>query len=352
MTRSGVRAAVRAAVMGVVLAALLVPAWAGTASAQGLQKLTLAYSVPVPGSDSTFLFAGKQLGFFKDHGIDLEINPTQGTVAATGFIVSGAADIGLGGIEAAPGYVLQGVPIKVIYVYTYRPIFMVGLFKGGPIKTVADLKGKRIGVSTLGSGAITVLQYMLAEAGIGMKDVTVVPIGVGPSALAAIKKGGEVDALAFWDTMFAYLKAQGVELDHIQSPKLQQAYAGLGIWALDKTLTSRRPLVENFLRGLTKSLAYSERNPAGATAAFGKLHPAIAKNLALEEAVYRERLKIHVLPPEAKGQYGYMDRRHFDSLLDVLHTGGVIKEKPPVEKLFTTEFLKAANDVDLSKLPK
>jgi len=347
MTRSGVRAMV----LVVVLAALLVPA-GGTASAQGLQKLTLAYAVPVPGSDSTFLFAGKQLGFFSDHGIDLEINTTQGTVAATGFVVSGAADLGFGGIEAVPGYALQGVPIRVIYVYTYRPIFMLGLLKGGPIKTVADLKGKRIGVSTLGSGAVTVLQYILAEAGMSMKDVTVVPIGVGPSALAAIKKGGEVDALAFWDTMFAFLKARGVELDVVQSPKLQQAYAGLGIFALEKTLKERRALVENFLRGLTKGLAYAERNPAGATAAFGKLHPPIAKNLALEEAVYRERLKLHVLPPEAKGQFGYMDRRHFDALLDVLHTGGIIKDKPPVEKLYTTEFLKAANDVDLSKLPK
>lgn len=342
----------RATMVGLIAVTLLISGWAGPGSGQEqkVEKVVLAYSVPVPGSDSTFIFAGKQLGFFKEQGIDLQIQTTQGAVAAAGFVASGTVDVALGTVEAVPGYVLQGVPVKVIYLYAYRPIFSLGLFKGGRIQKVGDVKGKKIGVSTLGSAAIPVLQYILKEAGLALSDVTLVPVGVGPAAVAAMKRG-EVDAVMFWDTAYVNYMGQGIELSLVSSPKLQQAYAGLAIYAQERTITGRRKALEGFLRGLTKSLAYSTKSPEGATRAFGELHPEIAKNPKLEQAMWEERLKIQVLPPAARGQWGYMDRVHFENLLEVLYLGGLIKEKPPVEKLYTTEFLKAANEVDLSRLP-
>src|SRR5512132_2303563 len=115
-------------IVRVGLAALLtvVVVGGGTGQAQKLEKLLLAYSSPVPGSDSTFLFAGKQLGFFKDQGVDLEIQTTGGTVAAAGFIASGAMEVALGGLEAVPGYVLQNVPMKTVYVYANRHLLPIG----------------------------------------------------------------------------------------------------------------------------------------------------------------------------------------------------------------------------------
>jgi NitT/TauT family transport system substrate-binding protein len=334
-----------------VLAALLatVAVGAGTGRAQKLDKLLLAYASPVPGSDSTFLFAGKQLGFFKEQGVDLEIQTTPGTVAASGFIASGAMDVALGGLEALPGYVLQNVPMKAVYVYANRPLFSIGFLKGSKVQKVADLKGTRIGVLSAGSGSIPVLQYMLKEAGLAMSDVTMVPLGLGPAAVAAIKKG-EVDAVTYHDTAFPIFAASGAEFTQIYaSPKLQQGYAGQGIYGLDRTLTGKRAAVEGFLRGLTKSLAYASKDPAGATRAFGLLHPEAAKNPKLEESAWRERMKI--IPVAAPGQWGAIDRAAWENLLDVLLLGGLIKDKPPVDKLYTTDFLKAANQVDLTKLP-
>lgn len=342
------------AMRGVVMVGLTVVAVVGGlvegALAQDkLEKLTLAYSVPNPGSDSTYLFAGKQLGFFKEQGVDLTIQPTQGSVASFGFIASGAVDIALGTLETLPGYVLQGVPIRVVYLYVHRPIYALGLFKDGKVQRVADLKGKKVGVSALGSGAVPVLQYMLKEAGLALTDVSLVPIGVGPSAVAAIKRG-DVEAVMFWDTAYANYRAQGIDLQLVSSPKLQQAYAGLGFFALEKTLASRRNTIEAFLRGITKSLAFATKNPEAATRAFAALHPEVGKNPRLEQAIWEERLKIQVLPPAARGQWGFMEPVQFENMLDVLMLAGLIKEKPPVEKLYTLEFLKAANAVDLSPI--
>jgi len=332
--------------------ALLLPAivvGAGAGHAQKQEKLLLAYSSPVPGSDSTFLFAGKQLGFFSEQGVDLDIQTTPGSVAAAGFIASGAMEIALGGFEALPGYVLQNVPLKAVYLYANRPIFSVGFLKGSKVQKIADMKGTKIGVVTLGSGSIPVLQYMLKEAGLTMNDVTLVPLGLGSAAVAAIKNG-EVQSLSYHDTAFPLFAANGVEFTQLYvSPKLQQGYAGQGIYAQERTLASKRAAVEGFLRGLTKSLAYASKDPTGATRAFGQLYPEVARNPKLEEAAWRERMKI--IPVAAPGQWGAMDRTAWENLLDVLLVGGVIKDKPPVDKLYTTDFLKAANQVDLTKLP-
>lgn len=323
----------------------------GDGHAQQLAKVLLAYSSNVPGSDSTFLFAGKQLGFFKDEGIDLEIQSTGGTVASAGLIASGAMDIALGGLEAMPGYVEKGVPMKAVYVYTYRPIFKLGFIKGSKVQSVADLKGAKVGVISLSSGSIPVLQYILREAGMSIRDVDLIPVGLGPSTLAAIKSGA-VDALMYHDTAYTNFAANGVEYTLYSSPRLEKGYVGQGIYTLEKMQKERPKVVTAFLRALTMSLVYASKDPAGATAAFGKLQPEIAKNLKLEEALWRERMKISEPPPQANGEWGYMDAESWNNFLDVLQLGNLITKKPALESLYTTEFLHAANTFDHSKLPK
>lgn len=323
----------------------------GPAHAQKLEKVRLAYSSNVPGSDSTFLFAGKQLGLFEQQGIDLEIQPTGGTVASAGLIASGAMDIALGGLEAMPGYVEKGVPLRAVYVYTYRPIFQLGFLKGSKVQSVPDLRNAKVGVLSLSSGSIPVLEYILREAGMSIKDVQLIPVGLGPSALAAIKSGA-VDALMYHDTAYTAFAANGVEYTLYSSPRLEKGYVGQGIYALDTTLKERPQVVTAFLRALTMSLVYATNDPAGATKAFGLLQPEIAKNPSLEEALWRDRMKISEPPPQAKGEWGYMDADAWNNFLDVLLLGKLITKKPPLDSLYTTQFLAAANTFDRSKLPK
>ena len=334
----------RALAMCVLLLAL--PTGYG-AGAQPLEKLTIAYASTAPGSDSTFLFAGQQLGFFKEQGLDVDIQSSGGAVAAAGFIASGTADLGFGSVEAVPGYVLKGVPMKAIYTYSYRPIFKLAFIKGAKVQDIKGLKGARVGLQSLASASAIILQYELKEAGMSMNDVSLVPLGGGASAAPAVKSG-QVDALMYHDTFYPILAAAGIDVTFYSSPALERGFAGQGIYGLEKTLHDRRHAVEAFLRGLTKSLAYAKKDPEGATRAFGQLVPEIAKNPELEKNAWLERAKI-TYPID--GQWGKMDDTIWENLLDVLMLGGTIKEKPPLAKLYTTDFLQVANAVDLSKLP-
>jgi NitT/TauT family transport system substrate-binding protein len=318
----------------------MLPAPAGT---QELQKLKLAYASVAPGSDSTFLFAGKQLGFFKDQGIDLDIQNGGGAVGATSLVASGASDLALGAVEAMPGQILRGAPMKAIYMYSYRPIFRLAFIKGSKVQDVNALNGARVGLLSAASSSAIVLQYILGKSGMRIEDVRLVPLGVGPAAVAAVK-AGQADALIYHDTFYPFLERSGVELTYYESPALDRPFAGQGIFGLETSYKAKPQLTTAFLRGLTKSLAYSIRDPAGATQAFAQLHPEIGKNLALEEAAWRERVKITY---PINGVWGQMDDQIWANLLEVLLAGAVIKQAPPIGQLYSSEFVAAANQVDL-----
>jgi NitT/TauT family transport system substrate-binding protein len=327
----------------IAAAAIMTALAMSPATAQELQKLKLAYASVAPGSDSTFLFAGKQLGFFKDQGIDLDIQNSGGAVGATSLVASGASDLALGAVEAMPGQIMRGAPMKAIYMYSYRPIFRLAFIKGSKVQDVKALKGARVGLLSAASSSAIVLQFILEKSGLRTEDVTLVPLGVGPAAVAAVK-AGQADALIYHDTFYPFLERNGVELTYYESPTLDRPFAGQGIFGLETSYKAKPQLTTSFLRGLTKSLAYSTRDPAGATLAFAKLHPEIGKSLALEEAAWRERVKITYA---INGVWGQMDDQIWANLLEVLLAGAVIKQAPPIGQLYSREFVAAANQVDL-----
>jgi ABC-type nitrate/sulfonate/bicarbonate transport system substrate-binding protein len=156
----------------------------------------------------------------------------------------------------------------------------------------------------------------------------------------------------YHDTAYTGFAANAVEFTLYSSPRLEKGYVGQGLYALEKTLKDRPKVIEAFLRGLTMSLVYSTNDPAGATKAFGEMQPEVAKNPKLEEVLWRERMKISEPPPHANGEWGYMDAASWDNFLEVLMLGKLITKKPPLETLYTTQFLKEANAIDKSKLPK
>jgi NitT/TauT family transport system substrate-binding protein len=198
-----------------------------------------------------------------------------------------------------------------------------------------------------------VLQFILKEAGLTAKDVTMIPVGSGQSALAAMKNK-EIDALMYHDTGFVNFEANGIEFKMYTSPKLDAGYAGVGVWAMEDSYRKKRDQFVRFLRAYTKSLAYAVRDPEGATKAFGRLHPEVAKNPKLEEAMWRERIKIMpVVGPGGVSEWGRLkdEKIAFDNLLEVQLLAGLIKAKPPLDALFTPELLADVNKVDLKKLP-
>jgi NitT/TauT family transport system substrate-binding protein len=161
---------------------------AATAAAPA-SEVTLAVGKASPTSDAIIpVNVGEALGIFKKHGLNLTITDFGGGSKMVQAMAAGAIDIGDGaGTEMA--FVVKGAPmIGVCESTTTAPFLGVGVPWDSPIKSLAELKGKVIGVSSPGSFSDWSGHELSRKQGWGDNGVKTVAIGGGPApALAALR---------------------------------------------------------------------------------------------------------------------------------------------------------------------
>src|SRR5688572_8959219 len=169
-------------VLALLVALVLV---AGTAEAQDKVKVGVLKL-----SSSAVLFVGVEKGFFKEFGVDPELVYFQAAAPIATALAAGQLDVGATGLTAAlynivlggekmwivadkgrewPGYPLNAVVVQK------------ELADSGAVKTLADLKGKRIGITQLGSTFHYHLGNMLEKHGLTLADVKIVPLQAMPA---------------------------------------------------------------------------------------------------------------------------------------------------------------------------
>ena len=102
----------------------------------------------------------------------------------------------------------KGQDIKAVIELGRFPGIVVGVRKNATYQSAADLKGMKIGVSAPGSSTNFFVMYMMSKAGLKPADAAYIGVGIGPSAVAAIKKG-DIDALSNLDPMITKLEQDG-----------------------------------------------------------------------------------------------------------------------------------------------
>lgn len=132
------------------------------------------------------------LGYYKEEGLDVTIVPMR--TAPQKALHDGVVDVALGTTlpiqAAAEGSDIRG--FLVIY-STTNNVLLVSPSASAQVHSFADLKGRRVGVSSLNSLSQYFLNYVLAANGLQPTDVTAVAIGVGAPAVDAVERG-DVDA--------------------------------------------------------------------------------------------------------------------------------------------------------------
>jgi NitT/TauT family transport system substrate-binding protein len=134
--------------------------------------LTIALAPGVP-SGSTFIAADK--GYFRDAGLDVKIERIDSLSKAVAFLATNQVQVGQGGIDT--GYfngVAAGLPIVMALESGSTPLYHQILLRPelkDKIKTVADLKGRKVGISSPGSTSVYEIGMVLATAGLRIKDI-------------------------------------------------------------------------------------------------------------------------------------------------------------------------------------
>ena len=156
------------------------------------------------------LTISEQLGYFKAEGLDVEISDFAGGSRALQAVVGGAANVVSGAYEHTINLQSKNQFFQAFVLQGRAPQIAVGVStKAMPgYKTVADLRGRKIGVSAPGSSTNMVANLVLSRAGIKAGDVSFIGVGTTAGALAAVRSG-EIDAMSNIDPVMTMLEQRG-----------------------------------------------------------------------------------------------------------------------------------------------
>jgi len=154
------------------------------------------------------LTLAERLGYFKDEGLEVTINDFGGGAKALQALIGGSVDVVTGAYEHTMRMQQKGQDITAVIELGRFPgiVWAVSKAKADKVKTVADLKGMKIGVTAPGSSTHLTTVYQFAKAGLTADDAAFVGVGSGASAVAALEQGN-VDAVSHLDPVISKLVA-------------------------------------------------------------------------------------------------------------------------------------------------
>lgn len=302
----------------------------------------------------------KYMGYFSQEGLDVTLLAVGGSNEVALAISSGAGDIG----AASPGQALVGMQapqalnIKYFYEANYRSIWTVTVKPESPIKSLSDLKGKRIGVAAMGSAAITFGKALASETGLNPnRDVSFLSVGSGAQAVGALNNGA-VDALIFSSQETTKFEANGFKIRYLDTGEGFSSLPDVGLISRRENFESNPKMLIGFARAVAKGYVFSVANPAAAVKISWKLFPeSEPKNQSPEEAlkggiaVNTERMKIWD-SPKTNGAIGLLIESDWKRLIDFMKANGQLKEEIPVDRVLTNQFSKEINNFDREAVRK
>ena len=176
-----------------------------------LEKSKVAIAV---GGKASFYYLpltiAEQLGYFKAQGLDVEISDFAGGARALQAVVGGSADVVSGAYEHTINLQSKGQFFQAFVLQGRAPAIALGVSTKtmAGYRTLADLKGKKIGVSAPGSSTNMVANLLLSRVGLKAQDVSFIGVGTAASALTAMRSG-QIDAISNIDPVMTMLEQKG-----------------------------------------------------------------------------------------------------------------------------------------------
>ncbi len=203
-------------------------------------------------------------------------------------ISAGAVDFGYVGSSTMTFGLASGAPLKAITVWTFEGPGSGILVRGdGPIRTVADLRGRKIAVVRGSPGHLLVIRA-LQQAGVPLAAVTMVYLPAG-DAKAALSSGA-IDAWAIWDPYLAIGELQDHQRVLVTSAQVSKE-TETGV-ASQTAVASKRAQLLDFMARVSRAYRWAEAHPEQMAQAY-----AAETGLPLEVARYtRGRMHVKVLP--------------------------------------------------------
>src|SRR5579862_9653319 len=298
-------------------------------AAPALAAETLRVGKAVPEAFSfTPLDIGVRKGFFKQNGLDIENSAFAGDAKLQQAMASDSIDIALGSGPAL-AFIVKGSPVKAVAAIAGPPLLLAIVVRPDGAKTVAELKSKKISVSTAGSLTYWLVSETSRRQGWGPQGIDIQPMGAMSGQVAALKRG-DIDGIVM-DLSTAFdLENRGEGRILVRFGDLQDFIVHV-IYATDPLIASRPDAIRGFLKGWFETIAFMRKNKAETVA--------IAKDVIGKDEPIVGRTYDEVMPMFSD------DGRFKPSALNVLAKSfvelGTLPAEPDMSKLYTEAFLPA-----------
>jgi NitT/TauT family transport system substrate-binding protein len=156
------------------------------------------------------LTLAERLGYFKEQGLNVTITDFGGGAKSLQSLIGGSADVVTGAYEHTIRMQVKGQPIVAVTELGRFPgmVLAVKKDKAAQVKSFKDLKGMKVGVTAPGSSTNFFVNALIAKEGLKPTDVSIIGVGGGPGAVAAMKKG-DIDAIVNLDPVISKLEQDG-----------------------------------------------------------------------------------------------------------------------------------------------
>jgi NitT/TauT family transport system substrate-binding protein len=271
-------------------------------------------------------------GYFQEAGLEVQFSPGGPNASTVPPVVSGSAL--LGQFSETPQLFnarASGVPVKILacgfrtgpYALTSKP--------GKPIRSVADLKGKKIGIQPT---ARFVIEAIASKNGIDMSDLDIVNVGFDKGPLVR----GDVDALGGWITNTQALSVVGDDrIDLLVRDLGLNSYADV-YFTTDRVIESRPDVLAKFIGAVAKGWGYVHANPGEAVKKLIAAHPEM--DAGWEEKTIGLILKLSFDANTAKDGWGTFDPASLEEQIALYDKIGQYPNgRPKVEDVYTTKIL-------------
>jgi NitT/TauT family transport system substrate-binding protein len=324
---------------GTLLALLLM---SGVAAAQS--KITVAVG---GGACLCYLptVLAKQLGEFDKAGLAVELVDLKGGSDALKAVLGGSADVVSGYFDHCVNLAAKKQELQSFVVYDRYPglVLVVSPSHNAEIKSIKDLAGKKVGVSAPGSSTDFFLKYLLKKNGLDPTSASVIGVGLGATAVAAMEQG-QIDAAVMLDPSVTVLQGSHPDLRILSDTRTQKdtldvfggEYPGGALYSTTAWVASHEKDVQALTTAIVNTLAWIHSHSPEDI--MEKMPPEIVgKNKELYLAALKNTIPMYSLT-------GMMDPKGADAVLAVFSDGSpeVAKANIDVTKTWTNKYVEQA----------
>lgn len=340
--------------VAMLVACVLIAALRPPAQAQ-ITKLRVGVCARTISSGFSPFAVATKMGWFKEDGLEVTLVPLAGSSDCVKSVATKEIPFALADVPAHAAALLQGIKMKTFYTAYQGNIFRLAVPADSSIQQISDLRGKTIGVISMGGGVLFA-KALIAMAGMDPeRDIKIVVAGEGAQT-AAMVRSKQVDALSQFDTQLAMVENAGINLRLLEAKEIDH-FPGNGFLALEDTLRTRKREAVALARGYAKGTIFAINNPEAAVRILYAVFPEVKPTGKDEATTVRDDVKVLQaripnwrLEKGGVKRWGESSEANYTEYLDFLLKWGVLSAKVRAQDLITNEFIDEINKLNSDKI--